>query len=55
MNYNKDNTRRRPMEVSEKEFTDNWDLIFGKNKLSEEDEKEVKKQLKDNEELSYKG
>ena len=32
MNHNKDNTRRRPKEVSDKHFQSEWDRIFGKNK-----------------------
>jgi len=30
--YNKDNTRRRPMEVPKEQFEASWDRIFNKKK-----------------------
>ena len=30
MNHNKDNTRRRPSEVSDAHIASEWDRIFGK-------------------------
>lgn len=30
MNYNKNNTSRRPKEVSDEHFESEWDRIFGK-------------------------
>ena len=38
MNHNKDNTRRRPMEVPKEKFESEWDRIFG-NKKDQEDKK----------------
>jgi len=55
LEYNKNNTARRPKEVSDSHFQSEWDRIFGTNKLSKEQEEEVKKQLKDAETLAYKG
>jgi len=55
MEHNKRNTSRRPKEVSDTHFQSEWDRIFGKKDISKEDKKEIKKQLEDNEELSYKG
>lgn len=43
MDYNKKNTNRRPMEVSEKHFSSEWDRIFSqKNTKSKDKSKENK-------------
>lgn len=36
MNYNKNNTARRPKEVSDAHFQSEWDRIFGKKDKKEE-------------------